>query len=145
VESSSPKIPAPDRNALDLYYDFPKSSPVSKANFEILYGGAMPENDVAVKGTYTLNTPISEMRESFVGRQFGKLMERQIQTMIGDDHESPTALLLAAIVKEAPLRTLMMFGGGVSREMLDALLMMINGKVFRGLVALIKAVRANKS
>jgi beta-glucosidase len=145
VESASPKTLAPDRDALELYYDFPVSSPVSKANFEKLYGRAIPENEVAVKGAFTLNTPISDMRGSFIGRQFGHMMERQIRGMIGDDLESPTAMLLMAIVKETPLRTMMMFGEGVSREMLDALLMMINGKVFRGLGALIKAVRANKN
>jgi hypothetical protein len=92
---------------------------------------------------YTINTPITDMRDSFVGRLLGGYMKRQVNALIkGGDEDSPTALLLEAIVREAPLRTMLMTGDGVvSREMLDALLIMINGKFFVGLGALIKALR----
>jgi len=72
-------------------------------------------------------------------------MNRQIQGMIKDDPDSPTAHLMQAVVREAPLRLMLMMGdGAVSREMLDALLIMMNGKFFKGLGALVKAVRANR-
>lgn len=89
------------------------------------------------------NTPISDMQDSFVGQLLGSFMKRQVDRMIASEHkDSPTALLMSAIVEEAPLRTMLMTGGGaVSREMLDALLIMINGQFFKGVGALIRAAR----
>ena len=70
-------------------------------------------------------------------------MNRQVKAMIASgDEDSPTAMLLSAIVEEAPLRTMLMTGDGtVSREMLEALLIMLNGRFFNGLGALISAAR----
>ncbi len=51
---------------------------------------------------------------------------------------------MLVIAKEAPLRTMAMAGEGVTRDMLEAVLLMVNGKFFKGMGALVKAVRANK-
>jgi hypothetical protein len=66
----------------------------------------------------------------------------QVGKMIKEnDEDGPTALLLSAIVKEAPLKTMLMSSDGVlTREMLDALLIMINGKFFKGLPGLLRAI-----
>jgi hypothetical protein len=46
------------------------------------------------------------------------------------------------MAKEAPLRTMLMVGdGSITREMLDGLIIMINGHFFKGASALIKAAR----
>ena len=132
--------PAVDRENLAQYYDFPKGSPVSQESFEALLGRSVPGNEVVEGEPYTINTPISDMQASFVGRMLRKMMQRQIERMIADDLDSATAQLMRAIVQEAPLRTMMM-GEGVSREMLDALLLMVNGKFLKGLVELVKAIR----
>jgi beta-glucosidase len=145
LETDESAAPLPDRDALAVYYDFLKDSPVSQADFEILYGGTMPENIVSKKGSYSLNTPIGDMRDSFVGRQLGNFMQRQIEGMIKEDPDSPTAHLMTAAVKEAPLRLMLMMGEGITREMLDALLLILNGRLLRGLASLIKAVRANRN
>jgi hypothetical protein len=50
------------------------------------------------------------------------------------EEDSPTALLLIAMVEEAPFRTMMMAAyGAVSREMLEALLIMLNGSFSKAL------------
>jgi beta-glucosidase len=144
VESTAPVAPPPDRSALSTYYAFPKDAPVSKAAFEALYGAAMPQNEAAKKGAFTINTPIQEMNSTILGRLLANQMERQINKIAADDPDSPTAVLMNAFARESPLRSMMMFGPGVSREMVEALLRMLNGKFFRGLAAFLKARRVRK-
>jgi len=143
VESSQSSTGPADRDNLAVYYDLQKDTRVQQAEFETLLGRQVPSNEFMKGEAYTINTPITDMRDSFVGRLLGGYMKRQVNALIkGGDEDSPTALLLEAIVREAPLRTMLMTGDGVvSREMLDALLIMINGKFFVGLGALIKALR----
>jgi hypothetical protein len=51
--------------------------------------------------------------------------------------ESPTSIMFRTIADEMPLRTLLMFTGGkMSLARLEALLLMMNGKWLRGLIAL---------
>lgn len=143
MKSSQAQAPAVDRQALTAYYDFPKGAQIGQADFENLLGKAVPGNEVIEGEPYTINTPIGDMNDSFIGRQLGNMMNRQIQGMIKDDPDSPTAHLMQAIVREAPLRLMLMMGdGAASREMLHALLIMMNGKFFKGLAALVKAIRA---
>ncbi len=144
MKSSQAQAPAVDRQALTAYYGFPKGAQIGQADFENLLGKAVPGNEVIEGEPFTINTPIGDMKDSFIGRQLGNMMNRQIQGMIKDDPDSPTAQLMQAIVREAPLRLMLMMGdGAVSREMLHALLIMMNGKFFKGLAALVKAIRAN--
>jgi len=145
MKSSQAQAPAVDRQALAAYYDFPQGTPISQADFENLLGKAVPGNELVKGEPYTINTPIGDMKDSFIGRQLGNYMNRQVRAMVKDDPDSPTAYLMQAVVREMPLRTmLMMAGGAVSREMLHALLIMINGKFFRGLLALLKAIWAKR-
>ncbi|MCP4600167.1 MAG: glycosyl hydrolase, partial [Proteobacteria bacterium] len=145
MESSQAQAPAVDRQALAAYYDFPKGTQISQADFENLLGKAVPENEAIEGELYTINTPIGDMKDSFIGRQLGNFMNRQVQGMLKGDLDSPTAQLMQVVAREAPLRIMLMSGeGSVSREMLYALLIMINGKFFKGLAALVKAIRANK-
>ena len=146
VESSQPIPPPVDRGSLATYYDFPKGTPVSQENFETLLGKPVPANVGAVKGEYTINTPLGDMTDSFIGRQLGAIAGKQIQKMIAEvDEDSPIALLMTAMAREAPLRAMLMASdGSITREMLDALLVMINGKFFKGLVSLIKGIWGRK-
>ena len=69
-------------------------------------------------------------------------MKKQISGMIEGQEDTPTALLMEAMADEAPLRTMLMTGdGSITREILDGMLIMINGKFFKGLSALLKAGR----
>ena len=145
MESSQPQAPAVERQALAAYYDFPKGTRVSQADFEKLLGKAVPGNEVVEGELYTINTPIGDMKGSFIGRLLGNFMNRQVQGMLKDDLDSPTAQLMQVVAREAPLRIMLMSGeGSISRGMLDALLIMINGKFFKGLAAFLKAARASR-
>ena len=146
VESSQPIPPPVDRGSLATYYDFPRGTPISQGNFETLLGKPVPANVGAVKGEYTINTPLGDMTDSFIGRQLGAIAGKQIQKMIAEvDEDSPITLLMMAEAREAPLRAMLMVSdGSITREMLDALLVMINGKFFKGLVSLIKGIWGRK-
>lgn len=145
VESAHPDAPQVERGKLTSYYALPKGKAFSREAFAALWGAPLPANEISVKGSYSLNTPVGDMRASFIGRLLGNFMSKKIQAMIEGQEDTPTALLMESMAREAPLRIMLMTGdGSLSREMLEALLMMINGKFFKGLFALIKAVRANK-
>ena len=131
-----------DREGLAAYYDFPKGAPVDKKSFETLLGRPVPPNDAPAKGSYTINTPVGDMTDTFVGRQLFGLMNRQMAKLIQGQEGTPTALLMEAMAREMPLRGMLMAAdGSVTREMLDALLLMINGRNLKGLSALIGAIR----
>jgi beta-glucosidase len=145
VVSSQTEAPQVDREQLAAYYNFPRGTPVSQDDFAALLGKPVPENRESAIGDYTLNTPVGDMRESFIGRQLYSFMEGQIAKMIEGQEGTPTAYLMQAMVREMPLRSMLMMGEGpFNREMLIALLTMINGQFFKGLFSFIKAAIQKK-
>ncbi|HOC21448.1 MAG: glycosyl hydrolase [Chloroflexi bacterium] len=143
VSLTSDQRPAPyaDSAALAPYFS-PIRAPFSRDAFAALYGRPLPENTPPQKGQYTLNTPISEMQGSFVGRQLFHMMQDQIRKMMVGQEDTPTGAMMMSMVQEMPLRSMLMMGGTFNREKLEALLAMINGHFFSGLWAFL---RANKS
>ena len=133
---------APDRTEPSVYHAFPKGAAVGQKDFEALLGHPVPPNQGPQKGHYTLNTPIGDISESFIGRQFAGMMKRQMDKMIVGKEDTPMALLLDAMAHEMPLRGMLMGDSPLSRAMLEALLLMMNGRFFKGLFDLLKASRA---
>lgn len=124
---------------LDAYYNYPKGTPVSQSDFEALLGRPVPPNTTPRKGVYTINTPVGDMTDSFIARQLFNVIKKQMGKMIEGQEDSPIALLMDAMMKEMPLRAMLMMGdGAIDRPKLEALVMMINGKFFKGLGAFLK-------
>ena len=137
---SNQEAPEIDRDKLAAYFNFPKGTPVSQADFAALLGKPIPENKEPARGYYTLNTPVGDMRESIIGRQLYSFMQGQIAKMIEGQEDTPTAYLMQAMVREMPLRSMLMMGEGpFNREMLDALVVIINGHFFKGLFSFVRA------
>lgn len=125
---------------LAAYYHFPKGKPIGQRDFEDLLGRAAPPNQGPQKGHYTLNTPVEAMGDSFIARRIFRMMEKQVGQMIQGQEDAPTSLLMRAMLHEMPLRSILMMGDGpLNRERLEALLLMINGKFFKGVGAFLKA------
>ncbi|MEW6241657.1 MAG: glycoside hydrolase family 3 C-terminal domain-containing protein [Chloroflexota bacterium] len=143
VDSAQAASPIADRESLTPYYAL-TSAPIPQSAFAALYGRALPENTIPQKGHYTLNTPFGDMSGSWLARQLLNLMNRQVKKMVGgDDPDNPLLAMVENMLKEMPLRAmLMMSNGSLKRGTLDALLMMINGKGFKGFVALLKSLVA---
>ncbi|HEY9086597.1 MAG TPA: glycoside hydrolase family 3 C-terminal domain-containing protein [Anaerolineaceae bacterium] len=125
------------------YRQYTAGEPVSQADFEALLGRPAPANVAPGKGKYTVNTPIGDMRDSWIGRLLFDMMRRQVKKMVKDaESDNPIAALIDAMLAEMPLRSmLMMSNGALTRETLDGLLMMMNGRFFRGLAALVRGIR----
>ena len=139
IDSKQKAVPPANRDKLEAYYVPQKGKVISHAEFEALLGRPVPPNEGPEKGHYTLNTPVGDMTDSFIGRQFYKSMKKQIGQMIQGQEDSPVGLLLQSIVDEMPLRSIMMMSdGALNRKQLEALLLMINGHFFKGLAAFLK-------
>jgi beta-glucosidase len=142
VSSDRPAAPIPARDAAPAYQYFPRGASVSQHDFENLLGHPLPPNLDTQKGKYTLNTPVGDMRASPVGRLLLAYMNRQMEKIMAGQEHTPTALLMRSMVTDAPLRSILMAGdGAVTLEMLEAMLLMINGHFFKGAAALVKAAR----
>jgi beta-glucosidase len=141
VESSHPEVSVGERDRLSAYVNFPADALVSQKDFEELLGRPVPANEIVKGEPYTINTPISDMKDSFIGRQLGNAMRKQGQELVKDDPDSPNAQVIEATMREAPLRLIMMMGDDFNRGMVDSLLLMINGKFVKGLWGLLKAIR----
>lgn len=142
VKVTPERVATPQRNnELAAYHNFPKGTPISQKDFEALIGRPVPPNERSQKGEYTINTPVADMRETFLGWLLFKVIDRQVSKMISGIEETPTALLMTSMAQEMPLRGIFLVGGSITRETLEALLVMLNGQFFKGVRALIKAVR----
>jgi len=142
VISSQPTMPSVDQKKLAAYTNFLKDVPVSKQDFEALLGRSVPQNQGQVKGQYDMNTPIGDMVDSFIARQLYGFLKKQMGKIFEGQEDTPMRLFMDALSRELPLRSLLMMDdGSLTREMVEALLVMINGKFFKGASALIRAVR----
>ena len=143
VEVNSPNTDRPkvEQDKLRAYFNVPKSSPISQRDFEALLGNPVPPNQGPTKGNYDINTPIGDIHDSFIARQLFSFLKKQMAKLIEGQEDTPTALLMEAAAREMPLRSILMMEGPFNREMLDALLIMINGKYIKGAGAMIKAIR----
>lgn len=146
IRLSTTTGPVSQANATTLaaYFKPSREGRWSQEDFEALLGHPLPANKAAVKGSYTLNTPISEMSGSFIGKQLYKMVKNQIDKLFLEQADTPTGVLMQAMVQDMPLRSMMTFGGPFDRKQLEALLLMINGRFWKGLVAFIKAWMVRK-
>lgn len=138
IKKGSGMVSLVDPDALASYYSPSKDRAFTLAEFESLLGRPVPPNLPTLKGQYTLNTPLSDMQASWIGRQLYKMMGKNINKMIEGNEDSPEGLLIAAMASEMPLRTMLMMGGPLDRKKLEALLVMTNGKFFKGLIGMFK-------
>ncbi|MBI9044790.1 MAG: glycoside hydrolase family 3 C-terminal domain-containing protein [Anaerolineaceae bacterium] len=142
INSSQDTVSVIDPGKLAAYDNFPRGAAISQKDFETLLGSTIPQNRHAKKGEYTINTPIGDMQDSFIGRQLYNMMKRNMEKMIQGQEDTATGIFMVAMMKELPMRSILMFGEGpFTREMLDAVLVMINGQFLKGLLALLKADR----
>ena len=146
VTSTQVDVPIPARDRLPAYVNFSPDANISQADFESLMGRSVPPNRIIKGETATINTPLADMQHSFVARQLKKMVSKQIQMTLAQDPDSPNALMVEAMMKDVPLRTLVMFGGDAfTPKMAEGLLLMINGKYLRGLLRLLQGRKPSKS
>jgi beta-glucosidase len=134
----------PKRELIDEYYHVRGVSTFSRDGFAALYGRPLPENLADKRGQYTVNTLLGDMHGSPVAWLLRTAIWKFANSRIKDDPESPMAREMRDFLKYMPLRMMVMFGSGISLDMLEGLLLMINGKLLQGMRLLWRALRENR-
>ena len=131
---------AAGKTALESWYKPGSDSSFNPTDkeYEALLGYTVPP--LPAERPFHVNSMLSEIRVTFLGRIIYKLVERGMsQNFNSGGNESTTAEMMSHMLNEMPLRSLMLMGGGaLSPRMLNALLDMMNGKVLKGLTRLIR-------
>ncbi|MDX9864773.1 MAG: glycoside hydrolase family 3 C-terminal domain-containing protein [Anaerolineaceae bacterium] len=123
-----------------VYRHFPKGAVIDKAEFEALLGRPVPPNEIEKKGSYTLNTPLYDLRGSAVGRRLYKMIQKQAAGMIVGQEDTSTALMMQSMIKDMPLRNLLMMSGGrLNANVLEGMLLLMNAKFLKGMLVLFRS------
>ena len=126
------------RGLLEEYYTLKAGWTPSKEAFEKLYGSPEPQQDVAQKGSFHLNSTIDEIRSTWMGKMIYKVIMREVDKKFSEVEEKQKAMALA-MVGEMPLRNFpMMTEGKFTRVKVQGLIDLLNGKAVKGLSQMIK-------
>jgi len=143
VESSQPEVVVPDLHAsLAIYYNPPAENfTVDAASFKALYGQELPSNQRQPGEKHTINTPLSDLKDNFIGRKLYANITKQFNQVLGTQDNEANKRMVSKMMDDLPLRNLMIFSGGkLSEKLVNALLHLMNGQTIPGLVKLVGAV-----
>ena len=105
--------------------------------FEVLYGKALPKRDKEKGDPYTSLSTMIEVREKFIGKLLFNMIKKQAMVMVESDNsevEEGNLAMLEAIIEEMPLRSLSMMGGDkLPKYFVEGMVLMLNGKPFKGM------------
>ncbi len=145
VMGSEPSYKSPGSGPLLKYTDIPSDANFTSEGFEALLGHPLPGNSPDTRGHFTFNTPVADMCSTLVGRLLSLYMNREVKKLIIGFEDTPNALMMKSMAMEGPMRVMLMSAGDqINRGLLEGLLMMANGRFFRGLFRLLKARRELK-
>ena len=108
--------------------------------FERLYGKALPVSKKPEGTPFTSESTMADVSGTFIGRKLNKIARKLMRKNAGT-HSSPSMeRMIEAMIRGLPIRLLAIFSQGkVTHKVVDALVLMINGKYIKGLGKLIKA------
>ena len=110
---------------------------ISEDQFSALYG-PLPPRERDPNAPLDRNTLLCETQHTFAGRFLLKMIRKQMKGMVDPGDESGL-VMMEAMVSELPIRAMVMLGGDkLPTNFLDAFLLMVNGKFFKGLIILLK-------
>ena len=138
----APEVPAPyDKDAVAEYYH--PTTDISEASFVALYGKPMPEAQFD-NSVFNYDTTVAELKSRFLGKMFGKLLCFGVKFAVKatDDASRVMQNFVREMLVSNPMRAIgVTAGGAMNLGMLDGMLMMFNGKFFKGLGVLLKSLR----
>ncbi len=143
VQSTQPEVSVPDyRGSAPAYYNLKNEVlNISKEAFEAVYGKKVVTPQPTRKGTHTVNSTISEVQDTLIGRILSKTIASSAAKMFSNDPEAMKTMkpMIDAMIPDMPLRALaMMSGGMLNITKAEGLVDLINSNVFKGLGKLIK-------
>jgi beta-glucosidase len=134
-------VTAVNKEKLASYYKVAVDCHFTQAEFEALLGRPVPPNVKPHKGSYTMTTPLGDMGDSFIGKQLYKFARDQAAKTVSDTGSPILGLIIGVSIQEMPLRG---FADALGHAKVEALLLMINGHFFKGLLALLKSGSSRK-
>jgi len=133
----TPDCPPPDlRGKAPCYYDLSKGLDVSDAEFETLLGRPIPARE-RVKGTpHTTVSTFTDIQDRWLGRKLIAMLRSQIDKM--PENGEDVKMMAQNMLMDAPLHFVTMMEGGFTTNQVDGLVDLLNGKVVRGVIRLLR-------
>ncbi len=129
------------KNDLESYYNLDR--PFNKDEFVNLLGRVLPPSNEVSKRPYHYNSTLQEMSHTCIGKIIVWIGKRQIRNATQD--ESTRRMMEKSLI-QLPYRALISFSENTfSKEFADCLLLLINGKYFKGIRKMIHLKNKSKS
>lgn len=127
------------------YFSPDVNKPVGDDDFKSLFkdGNVTCVKHECVKGSFTSDDSFEDMSHtSGLARFMLKIMKPLIRMSMKADKYDPNFLMIYEVMKTSPLRSLAFSSQGMfNMKMVDGIVIMMNGKFFKGLFALLKAIK----
>lgn len=140
VESSRPDVRIPNmRRSMSIYYNPPNLNfEVPTQVFAELYGKDLPPNHKLPGEAYTINTPLGDLKDNFIGKKIYDKVMANLQNMIPVGDSEIGKKMVEKMMADLPLRNLVLFSNGqFSEQTVEALLLLMNRKPITGVIRLI--------
>lgn len=111
---------------------------VSDQAFEAVLGRTLPQDKPEPKARYDLNTTLWDVRDRLRGKLIGFVVRRISRKLIGGDEYSREVneRIIQASTIDAPIRSYVV--GGVSMSIAEGIVLLLNGKMLKGLKKLLE-------
>ena len=143
VTVEEPVSETPNREALAQYYSPTSGFSISDDTFRALLGRTPPVTLYLPGEPLDTLTPLKDLQRTFFGRLIYKMIMRMItknNPMGGEEMDETTARMIQRMIGDMPLAKLVMLSdGAMNPGMVDAMVLIANGKLIRGLVSLNRA------
>ena len=129
VTSANPDALIPDYSEVAPYYfnlaESKDATEIPTDQFEALYGQAIPENKPYVKGEFTIDSSVQDIKPSVVGNFIYTVLVAGVN-IVAPTTENPE--MLKNSIKDMPLRSFNGFTGGIlSQTTVEGIVDMCNG------------------
>lgn len=129
VTSANPDAEIPNYTETAPYYcnlaDEKDTKDIPTEQFEVLYGASIPENKPYVKGEFTIDSSVEQIKPSMVGNFIYTVLVAGVN-IVAATAENPE--MLKHSIKDMPIRSFGGFTGGILSQMtMDGIVDMCNG------------------
>ena len=140
IEVEGTKTPVLSEEMIDVQRDYKSlihgKLEVEDALFEKLLGRSIRRSE---ENVFDLNTPISEMRRTLIGKILYHVVAKETRKMGEKQSNAGMKKMIESVVSEITLRNMaMMSGGAVTFKMADAFLEMAKGHYIKGIKHMMK-------
>jgi len=141
VSGYKPVVDESLRSFMDPYYRSEKPRGVFEVNdaaFEALLGNTIPPVQ-KTRRPFHRNSALGHIRETWMGRRLWKIIAREFMNQMSVSDDETVNLMARRMLDEMPLRALVLLSGGVfTDKKLKACLDLLNGRLVRGLLGMIR-------